>query len=197
MEQSTNKALKEWASVIKAMASGQQVVLFRKGGIIEKNRQFEVESPEFFLYPTYIHQSVEQLQPAYAHWIAETETERPTEQSQVKITHFAKVSKVLEAKGIERLRELTDVFIWTPEYVEKTWAWKPQKPAYLLFLRVYALETPYVIEERAEYGGCISWIDLHESLAVKGLTPVMDDETFNAKCQEIEQHLANTMVCVS
>jgi len=52
-------ALKEWASVIAALESGRQILLLRKGGILEqsnKNR-FSIIHNEFLFFPTYLHQS--------------------------------------------------------------------------------------------------------------------------------------------
>ncbi len=43
-------ALKEWASALKAMEDGQQVVLLRKGGIIEETKDFRVQGNSFFSY---------------------------------------------------------------------------------------------------------------------------------------------------
>lgn len=192
MTHTTNKALKEWASVVQAIAQGQQITLFRKGGIIEKNHQFEVESPQFFFYPTYLHQTPEQLQAPYQPWIKETEQTKPSV-NQVEINLYGRVEKVLEAKGIEHLCNMTDAFIWTPEYVEKSWAWEPEKPAYILFIRAYKLEKPHVIYEKPHYGGCISWIDLDESLTTGALTPILDAETFAQKCQAIETQLGQTV----
>ncbi len=191
--QETNKALKEWATVLKALESGQQIILFRKGGIIEQHDEFEVESPQFFLFPTYYHHSEDQLQPQYQPWVAETEAARPAGK-QIPLGLFATVEKVLLAKNVERLRELTDAFIWTPEYVEKTWGWKPEKPAYILFLRVYKMASPHLIADKPEYGGCVSWIDIESTLPTGQLTPVLPEAEFEAQCRRIEQQLANTVV---
>ena len=49
-------ALKEWAVVVRALATGRQVILLRKGGIEEEPGEFRVEHAEFFLYPTFEHQ---------------------------------------------------------------------------------------------------------------------------------------------
>src|SRR5689334_22817537 len=49
-------ALKEWAVVCAALASGRQIVLLRKGGIYEAAGEFELENREFLLFPTYLHQ---------------------------------------------------------------------------------------------------------------------------------------------
>ena len=59
-------AFKEWAVSCDALASGELVMLFRKGGIKEKGHIFKVEHPHFFLYPTYEHQDPASIKPQYA-----------------------------------------------------------------------------------------------------------------------------------
>src|SRR3954471_13619524 len=56
-----NVALKEWASVCSALEEGRQMVLLRKGGILEAIGGFELEHPQFFLFPTYLHQNAQML----------------------------------------------------------------------------------------------------------------------------------------
>ena len=66
------KALKEWASAVKALENGSQIFIMRKGGIVEETRDFQVESNDFFLYPTYEHQRKELLKEQYRGVIDET-----------------------------------------------------------------------------------------------------------------------------
>src|SRR3990167_9165701 len=54
-------ALKEWAIAVKMLAEGQHILLLRKGGIMEIKEGFKVGAPEFFLFPTYVHQNEEDL----------------------------------------------------------------------------------------------------------------------------------------
>lgn len=49
-------ALKEWAIVCRALESGNQILLFRKGGIMEFRNGFELKFKNFFLFPTFEHQ---------------------------------------------------------------------------------------------------------------------------------------------
>jgi len=46
-------ALKEWATVVKALENGDQTIILRKGGILETSSGFKIESKKFFLFPTY------------------------------------------------------------------------------------------------------------------------------------------------
>ena len=57
-------ALKEWATVCRALESGRQIILLRKGGIYEAAGEFEVEHREFLLFPTYVHQNLKMLKPS-------------------------------------------------------------------------------------------------------------------------------------
>src|SRR2546422_7954614 len=58
---SLNVALKEWAAVCRALEEGRQILLLRKGGILEAIGGFELEHPQFFLFPTYLHQNAQML----------------------------------------------------------------------------------------------------------------------------------------
>ena len=54
-------ALKEWAVICDALATGEQSILLRKGGIAE---HFALEQTKFWLYPTYTHQQETGLKPS-------------------------------------------------------------------------------------------------------------------------------------
>src|SRR6185503_19003729 len=58
-------ALKEWRIVCRALEDGRQVVLLRKGGVLEYRQGFEIKHESFWLYPTLEHQSTEFIQPDY------------------------------------------------------------------------------------------------------------------------------------
>ena len=64
-------ALKEWATVLEAMARGEQLVLIRKGGLIEPGRGFDVVAPTFVFYPTFEHQAVNYLRAPYQRYFDE------------------------------------------------------------------------------------------------------------------------------
>src|SRR5918992_6138574 len=59
-------ALKEWAIVCKALEEGRQVLLLRKGGIMEYREGFEIKHNKFLLFPTFEHQLKESIQSDYA-----------------------------------------------------------------------------------------------------------------------------------
>src|SRR2546421_11105863 len=69
-------ALKEWATVCRALETGRQILLLRKGGILESIGGFELENPQFLLFPTYLHQNLAMLKPE-AHRDFEPHTAEP------------------------------------------------------------------------------------------------------------------------
>src|SRR2546427_10361594 len=60
------QALKEWAVVCRALEEGRQVLLLRKGGILEYRQGFEVKHDKFLMFPTFEHQSKDHLHADYA-----------------------------------------------------------------------------------------------------------------------------------
>ena len=77
-------ALKEWATVLEAMARGEQLILIRKGGLIEPGRGFDVIAPAFVFYPTFEHQAVSYLRAPYQRYFDEAKRHRAPE-GQVRI----------------------------------------------------------------------------------------------------------------
>ena len=53
--------LKEWAIVCEAMGRGEQSVILRKGGLAEGRAGFAFRYAEFFLFPTFFHEQVDQV----------------------------------------------------------------------------------------------------------------------------------------
>jgi hypothetical protein len=68
-------ALKEWAIICRALEDGNQVLLFRKGGIMEFRKGFELKHKNFLLFPTFEHQSMESIRDDYRGKLEELEKE--------------------------------------------------------------------------------------------------------------------------
>jgi hypothetical protein len=191
MEESQTIALKEWAIAIKALEAGEQIVILRKGGIIEETRDFRLESNAFLLYPTYEHQKKELLKSAYQPQLDQILKESNPQATSVKITSYAEVTADIEVNNQEELNRLFPMHIWTEHFAEDRLHWKRTKPLHVLILRVYTLEDPLEIPVMAEYNGCKSWIRLHTELPEAiSLKPVLSETEFTLQSEQIKYLLS-------
>src|SRR3954468_15390349 len=107
-------AFKEWAVSVNALGEGKQVMLFRKGGIKEKNDQFEVEHPYFFLYPTFEHQNPASLKPEYAADLEKALAEKP-ELGEVELKYWAKVEQAIGMTSMDPVWRQAGNHIWSED----------------------------------------------------------------------------------
>jgi hypothetical protein len=159
-----NIALKEWASVIAALATGKQIILLRKGGIVEAKRGFELRHPEFLLFPTFEHQHAESLKPEY-----QTLVDAPSGDG-IRLEYLARVTDIFPAPD-----SIGAAHIWNDRFLRMRRDYRPDLPLYLILVRVYRLAYPVMIPNRPSYAGCKSWVNLTEEIDTGGAQPVLDD----------------------
>ena len=181
-------ALKEWAVTEQALAEGRQILLLRKGGIHEEGKDFRVIHPEFLLYPTFEHQREELLQPEYQSGLRALLAE-PRNEDHINFSHWAKVEEVIELSEQERVDHLSPHHIWTNAYAQSRLHWKPMLPLSVLLLRVYRMEKPVSVPFLPEYRGCTSWVDIITDVPMGNLEPVLSDEEFLRRVDEIKGSL--------
>ncbi len=188
MSESVRKALKEWAVAVKALERGEQVILLRKGGIVEGPGGFKLESDRFFLFPTYFHQDAEVLKDEYRGWVEEVFHQRPPG-GRVRIGLFAEVHDVVPVTELSGVTALSDTHIWSASYIADRFDWKPESPLFVLVLRVFRLLSASEIDLRPAYGGCTSWVDLETEITTTRMEPVLDEEAFISKRNFIKNAL--------
>jgi hypothetical protein len=153
------KALKEWATVVKALENGNQTVLLRKGGILETASGFNVESKKFLLFPTYEHQQHDSLKSQFYGYLSDVRESQP--KSDVNnITSYAEVMEESDITDMKKIEELSPFHIWSDSYIKERMNWMPDKPMKAIFLKVYKIEESKV-PVLPEYQGCKSWIDIN------------------------------------
>jgi hypothetical protein len=171
---SLRHTLKEWAVAVKALELGETTLVVRKGGIREK--AFAVANRRFLLLPGYEHQRPELLEPEYRELLSEIPD--LTDDGPLRFTSFAEVRGAYEISEPESLAAIDPYHIWTPEYAESRFRWRPKKPLTVLVLRVYLLPDPVELPYSEAYGGCKSWIELEEPVSTAGARPALSDEGF-------------------
>ena len=172
---SLQHALKEWAVAVKALERGETALVVRKGGIREK--AFAVPRTRFLLLPGYEHQRPDLLKPEYRELMREIPP--LTDDGPLRFASFAEVEGAYEVSEAEELSALDPYHMWTPEYAESRFKWRPKKPLTVLVLRTYLMPETVELPYRDEYGGCKSWIELQETVSVEGARPALSDEDFD------------------
>lgn len=179
-----NVALKEWESVVTALASGVQICLLRKGGIIEADRGgFHLREQKFLLFPTYEHEHLLLLKSEYKHLM------RPGCAGEIAISLVCTVTDIFVAPPIQALQRATDFHIWNDTFLRKRVEYKPDLPLYFILLRAYRLQPPQTIPDRPSYAGCKSWVHLTEEISVDSATPVLGDEEYAARREALLETL--------
>ena len=171
---SLQHALKEWAVAVRALERGETALVVRKGGIREK--AFAVPQTRFLLLPGYEHQRPGLLKDEYRglmDGIPDLADDGP-----LRFSSFAEVEGVYEISEAEELSALDPHHMWSSEYAESRFRWRPKKPLTVLVLRAYVLPEMVELPYRDEYGGCKSWIGLQEPVSVEGARAALSDEDF-------------------
>lgn len=177
-------ALKEWASICKALALGRQLVILRKGGIDEESGRFTLDHQQFWLYPTFVHQKLDGLHPEATQYLHLSLLGKPAE-GQVRLTHFAAVTAAYELHDMVGVYKLQPVHCWSQSAVESRFTYgRPGLQA--LVVRVYRSQRMHELPETPAYAGCKSWVELDRALSTDGAVPVVADDVFETQSKLIE-----------
>jgi hypothetical protein len=181
-------AFKEWAIVEDALASGRQILIFRKGGISEGRGGFKPEHDRFLLFPTLFHQQRDSVIPeAQARHDQIAHAFPPPEI--LRIQHFCEVADWRCVESLEVSRRLDAYHIWRPEVIQDRFDWGKQKAIFALIVRVHRLPQPTDLPMLPTYGGCKSWIELDRDIDTTGSVPVLNDAEFAARLRQIQTAL--------
>lgn len=170
------------------MEAGEELLVIRKGGIVEESGVFRVDDPEFFLFPNHTHQNAAQLNPRSHMWLDATEADRP-EEGMVRISSYAEVARVWTVPDAAAVARLDAEHPWTRDYVLERLHYKPHDPLYAIALRVYRLPEAVTLPYLRSYGGCTSWVTLDSPLSTEGAIPALDETAFRDRLERLEHLL--------
>ena len=176
MKPKSNKALKEWATVVKALGEGKQTILIRKG-------ELKSTYDEFFLYPTFTRQIKDKFKGQFHSDFDATRTGRA--KGKVMIEFYAQIKEVSRVTKSKKLLELDSYYIWTSSHVEDYFQKTKDEKLYVIILRVFKLPKPAFIEPPGP--GSIVWINLPKPISTQGLVPVLKDGEFKNTVERIKQ----------
>lgn len=179
MESSNRFAFKEWAVICAALGNGRQSLILRKGGIHEGPDGFQVEHPEFWLFPTYLHQGqpnglIDEVQDLY-----EDSTRKRPRDEMIHLQYYVVVEETHYLATELQLSRLQPFHVWSHRTVEDRFHYR--KPGiFLLVARIYRLPKPVAIPNSPHFDGCRTWVDLPAEISTDGLQPVLSDQDFAA-----------------
>jgi len=182
-------ALKEWATVLAAMARGEQIVLVRKGGLMEPGSGFELVSTSFVFYPTFEHQAVAYLRDPYQASFEQVRSTRAPE-GQVRIELGGVAVSCVQSRDPGIIERLAPFHIYHRSFVSQRLKWQPEQPLVLMAVRAFRLMTPLLLPVSPRYAGCKSWVELEAPLPLGEVRPVLDDATFQQRMRELAARLS-------
>jgi hypothetical protein len=151
-------AFKEWAAICRALATGRQDVILRKGGIVEPGGEFRPDHARFLLLPTFLHQSPDQLVPEARDLLDGIDADRPPTGSIV-LTHEALVRDATRIKAFDELARYRPRHVWSDAVVaERFHRW--QDELHVIEVDVTPLPEPLMLPWHESFGGCKSWVEL-------------------------------------
>ena len=173
-------AFKEWAVVIDALGRGDQILILRKGGISEERGGFQIEQPEFLLFPTLFHQQRESVLPSAQKRFDEIAPHFPPPEI-LRLEFFARVVAWKKLDSLAAAERLRGQHIWRNEVIAERFEWSREKNIHALAVRVFRLPQKIELPMLPNYGGCKSWIELEKEISPAAATPVLDDGIFSKK----------------
>ena len=180
LELSCAVALKEWDAQLSALLEGRTAILVRKGGIFEQRDGFQVQRDQFWLYPTFLHQNLAELNLEYQAGLRPDPTP-----GEVTLSAYATVAGVLKLEDLPAARALEGVQALNASSLERRFHYKNRPVLHALLLRVYRA-APQTVLETPAIKGCVSWVDLEPAVEVRDARAVLSDAQFSAERTRLE-----------
>ncbi len=166
--------------MVDALGRGEQIVILRKGGISEGRGSFQVDHPEFLLFPTLFHQQRDAVLPDAQQRCDAIATHFPAAEK-LRIEFLAKVAEWRRVDALADAERLRGQHIWRDEVIADRFEWGRAKNNFAIAVRVLRLPRAIELPMAPAYAGCKSWIELECDVDMRDATPVLDDKDFAAK----------------
>lgn len=193
-------ALKEWLPVISEVQRGATTLIFRRGGILDK--QFELPrqpNARSLFFPTTFHVSLDAgagtqylKRPELYRDIADLDIRRDWERIECPIAFEVTGAW---ATSSPMIGEVLDAWhCYGPQFVEKRLGGARKGPLTVMEVRAFALDEPVVLENEPGLWGCFSWLELDGvvgsagGLGLAGAACV-DDEAFALRQEGVRDAL--------
>ncbi len=179
---------KEWAIVCKAISSGDQSVIIRKGGIHEGRDGFRFQHDEFYLFPTLFHEQV-------ARTTLPPETSIPAlPEDEVRIDTFVRVESAELIADLSRALQFRPFHILKDSVVEERFNYYEPQGVNVAVIRAYRLPEPWIFPMEKKFGGCRSWVTLPHPPDLAEMEAVISDEAHGRRVEQMRRLAAGLFV---
>ena len=179
-------ALKEWATVVRALEQGKQTVILRKGGILETASGFNIESKKFFLFPTWEHQETRHVKSEFHDFLNNVLDKKPDDGFN-KISSYAEVLYEKDVENPEIINNLSSFHVWSDSYIQERRNWMPEKPMKVVFLKTMKIPE-FDLPLKSEFSGCKSWIELNSNF--KSGESALSNNEIDEKLEKFKEIIA-------
>jgi len=152
-------AFKEWQLVAEALASGEQSVILRKGGISEGKLGFQWLHEKFFLFPSLFHEQAQQVKPLPDGSLREI-PEPAAGESEIVFSVYVEAIKTGRLTDWDEILRLAPYHIWKEEIVRERFEWGDEYGLSFAVVKAWQLTDPWILSDRTSFGGCRSWFGL-------------------------------------
>lgn len=162
-------------------------MLLRKGGIHDAGGVFELEHSQFWLLPTWLHQNANLVKPEHRDLLRP-----PRDPKTIELKWWARVERVWALSQADQSTLEAARHIWSRDYVDIRFGYKPEHPLLCVALRVYESAPPHLLPSDPKYFGCRSWIELEEELPIERPVAALEEAAFSGNLNELKMSFAAT-----
>ena len=183
---SCRTALKEWAAVLEAMGEGRQILLLRKGGLLDPQDAFRETKEPFLFFPSYTHQAMGFLRTPYQRYMEQARQRHPEDAAAVYLDWVGKVERITPLPDDATFETLEPFHIYNRAFLNQRLQWQPQAPIVLMVIRFFRLSPSICLPFTSAYAGCRSWIDLGKSINVEQARPVLNEAAWRERLKALD-----------
>jgi len=177
------ECLKEWQIIVRALENGDQTIILRKGGILDIESGFKIESKKFLLYPTQEHQEQNHIKPQFYKYLDDIKSNLAKEEFN-QITSYAEVLEETNIASEDVIKNLSEFHIWSDSYIKDRRNWHSEIPMKAVFLKIYKIH-PLRLPIKPEYHGCKSWININAQIPIG--EAVLSDQEIESKLNKFKE----------
>ena len=179
-------AFKEWQLVADAIAAGEQTVLLRKGGISEGKAGFQWLHERFFLFPSLFHEQAGQVTPMSDGSLRSFEPRTGLAEDEIVFSVYVETLATGRITDWDEVRRLAPYHIWREEIVRERFEWGDEPGLAWAVIRAWELDDPWILKDRASFGGCRSWFGLPQEEAGGWSGRLVGAREVHATCERPE-----------